>query len=864
LYRVLFLLFAEARGLVPVWHPIYRDRYTIDGIVSALLAGRPYRGAWAALQAIARLAHAGCRAGDLRVTPFNGRLFSPLHTPAAERGRIPDEAIGRAVLAVGTTTAGRGGRARISYRDIDVEQLGAVYEHVLDYEPSLEGEGVALVRTGDLRKASGTFYTPRAVTAYVVRRALAPLVRGRTAAGILALRVLDPAMGSGAFLVAACRYLARAAEDALVRDGEWHAGDVTAADRIALRRDVAQRCLYGVDLNPMAVQLARLSLWLATLAGDKPLTFLDHHLASGDSLAGAAFSDLAWRPPGPANRRRRAGPLPLFDAGPRDALCAAAAARARLALEPDDDVRVVKRKESGLAALKTGALGGWKSVLDLWCACWFWDEGMPPTPALFHDLAGALLGGRPGLPAHVARGWHDRAAAIAAKHRFFHWEAEFPEVFFDAEGRRVPDAGFDAVVGNPPWDMVRGDSGDDARRADRRAGARRLVEFAHRSGIYAAEARSHVNRYQLFLERALQLTRRGGRVGLVLPSGVATDAGCAPLRRHLFERAEVDSVLTLDNRAGIFPIHRSVRFALLTATAGGATDRIACRFSVTDPAGLDAVDDCATDSRTFPVTLSREFLARLSGDDDLALPEVSDALDLRIVEKIASAHPWLSSPEGWNARFGRELNASDDRGLFVPATGGRGARPVLEGKGIAPFRAALDGCALELAPAASLQARVPRRPRLAYRDVASATNRLTLIAAIVPARAVTTHTLFCLRTPLTTARQIVLCALLNSFVANYLVRLRVTTHVTASIMSRLPVPRVEEGSDEEVVLTGLALRLMEGTAPAEQMPEYTELQAVAGRLYGLGGEEFERVVSRFPLIPAAVRAEVVARFNALR
>ena len=863
LYRVLFLLFAEARGLVPVWHPLYRDKYTIDAIVSTLLAGGRYRGVWAALQAISRLAHAGCRAGDLRVTPFNGRLFSPLDAPAAERGRISDEAIGGAVLAVGTTGCGRDGRARISYGDLDVEQLGAVYEHVLDYEPARRAAGITLVRTGDLRKASGTFYTPRAVTGYLVRRTLAPLVRNRTAAGILGLRVVDPAMGSGAFLVAACRYLARAAEEALVRDGEWHAPDVTPADRVSLRREVAQRCLYGVDLNPMAVQLARLSLWLATLAGDKPLSFLDHHLAAGDSLAGASFADIAWRPPGRTGRRRRGPALPLFEADPKAMLRDAAAERVRLALDPDEEVQVVRRKEAALAALESGELSRWKAVLDLWCACWFWDDGEPPAPALFHDVAGALLGRRPSLPPRVAREWKDRAAAVAARRRFLHWEAEFPEVFFDAQGRRIPAGGFDAVLGNPPWDMVRGDSGEDALRAGRRADARRLIDFARGSGIYTADVRSHVNRYQLFVERSLQLARRGGRIGLVLPSGVATDAGGAPLRRHLFERAQVDSILGLDNRAGIFAIHRSVRIALLTATAGPPTDRIACRFSVTDPSELDAIDDGAS-TPAFPVTLSRDFLARLSGGDDLGVPELTDATDLRIVDRVASAHPWLSAPEGWRARFGRELNASDDRGAFVPATGSRTSRPVLEGKQISPFRVAIDQSTLEVASPAAFQARVPRRPRLAYRDVASATNRLTLIAAIVPARAVTTHTLFCLRTPMTTERQLVLCALLNSFVANYLVRLRVNTHVTAALMSRLPVPWIEEGTEEEAALLDLGERLMEGREAVEDMPEYAELQAVVAKLYGLNREEFERIVGRFPLIPIAVREAAVARFNARR
>jgi hypothetical protein len=850
LYRVLFLLFAEARGLVPVWHPVYRDHYTIEALVSAVLAGRRCRGVWTALQAISRLAHAGCRAGDLRVTAFNGRLFSPLHTPAATRARVNDQTMAQALLAVSTTTSGGAGRSRIAYRDLDVEQLGAVYEHVLDYEACAEGGAMLLRRTTDLRKASGTFYTPRAVAGYLVHRTLAPLVEDRPAADILGLRVLDPAMGSGAFLVAACRYLATAAERALVRDGEWQASDITDADRVGLRRDIATRCLFGVDLNPMAVQLARLSLWLATLAADKPLTFLDHRLVAGDSLAGASFEQVAMQPPG-AQRTRRAASLPLFDAASLRLLVSdIIVKRLRLAFDRDDHVEVVRGKESVLAAFRAKGSDAmrWRDILDLWCACWFWDEGPPPNAALFNDLCDGVLRGRTMLPAQAALAWRERAQAIAERHHFLHWELEFPEVFFDEDGSRRIDAGFDAVIGNPPWDMVRGDSGEGASRLVRRADARLLMRFARGSGIYAVDGRAHVNRYQLFVERALQLVRPAGRVGMVLPGGVVSDAGSAPLRRHLFESAAVDTIVGLDNRRGIFPIHRSVRFVLLTATSGSRTDRITTCFGVTDPESLDQGRNPARS-----VSIGRAFLARVSGEDDLAIPELATEMDLRIVEKISASHRWLSAADGWNVHFGRELNASDDQGAFRPATHTRDARPVLEGKQIGPFRVALDACTTELRPESARGVRVPRRARLAYRDIASATNRVTLIAAIVPARAVTTHTLFCLREKLPAQRQLVLCGLLNSFVANYLVRLRVHTHVTASIMARLFVPSVADDDPRGTRLAELTASLAAATAPVETMSEYVELQALAGQLYGLSAEEFAHVVETFPLIPTHVR-----------
>src|SRR4029079_3919391 len=174
-------------------------------------------------------------------------------------------------------------------------------------------------------------------------------------------------------------------------------------------------------------------------------------------------------------------------------------------------------------------------------------------------------------------------------------------------------------------------------------------------------------------------------------------------------------------------------------------------------------------------------------------PDLSRRQDLAIVERISATIPRLGATDGWHVRFGRELNASDDRDLFESCTRDPGARPVLEGKQIEPFRVALESCRLQVRPDAVARTAVPHRARLADRDVASGHHRLTLTAAIVPSRAVTTHTLFCLKTKLTLAEQQVLCALLNSFVANYLVRLRVTTHVTVALVSKLFVPVIREG-----------------------------------------------------------------------
>ena len=178
-YRMLFLFFAEGRSLVPSWHPIYRSSYSLERLSEQAL-GRTPVGLWDGLRAVARLAHAGCRAGDLRVTPFNGRLFAPSKTPLAERRDLDDDAARQSLIALSTRPAADGeGRARIAYRDLGVEQLGAVYETLLDYVPQVErvrSPGthhthaiVSLHAGSGVRKATGTFYTPQPIAAYLIR-----------------------------------------------------------------------------------------------------------------------------------------------------------------------------------------------------------------------------------------------------------------------------------------------------------------------------------------------------------------------------------------------------------------------------------------------------------------------------------------------------------------------------------------------------------------------------------------------------------------------------------------------------------------------------------------------------------------------
>jgi hypothetical protein len=853
-YRLLFLSFAEARQLVPAWHPVYRRGYTMAALRSDAESRRT-TGSWAAFQAMSRLAHEGCEAGDLRVPAFNGRLFAPGLSPMLERRRVGDDRMATILDALSFTTLG-GVRHRISYAELGVEEIGSIYESLLDHEPAWQAGArpqtrarsgsrhVALARTGGARrKQTGTYYTPVPITRYLVRQALGPLTANAGAESVLSLRVVDPAMGSGAFLVAACRFLAEAYEEALVREGACHAADVTEGDRASFRRLVAQRCLYGVDLNPAAVQLARVSLWLTTLAADKPLGFLDHRLRCGDSLVGATLADILARRP--ARRARPTGPdQPLLFAHDEWHAAQRRALPVRRAFEdePDDTAGDVRRKESALTALADRA-DRLKRVADLWCAR---SAGrVPSRDAEFDALACHLVDGTGPLPPAVAERVLGDASRAAGEARYLHWPLEFPEIFCDELGRERPDGGFDAVIGNPPWEMLRADG---HRSADARAG--HTMRFARDSGVYRARSIGHVNEYQLFVERAVGLARHGGRLGLVVPRGLAGDQGAAPLRHLLLGQCSTDAIVGFENRRGVFPIHRGVRFLLVTATRGGETREVRCRFGLQDPGTLEALAERPREE-ALPIAFTPALLERLSGPD-LAIPDVRSPADLALAERLCALHPRLTGGGGWDARFGRELNATDDRAHF--STDGTGL-PVIDGRNVSPFRVDVAGAAwrVDRATAARLldETATFGRARLAFRDVAAATNRTTLIAGIVPAGCVTTHTLFCLRTRLPVADQWVLAALLNSYVANYFVRLRVSSHVSLAIVQSLPVPRVIASSALGRRLGAAARDLSEGRD--EGGATEAILQADAALAYGLAPREFDLVLETFPLVAREAR-----------
>ena len=819
-YRVLFLLFAESRSLVPQHHPRYGPAYSVTSLCrDALQDTCETPSAWDGLAAVTRLSRSGCDSEHLIVRPFNGRLFARSAAPALEssstrrfsrRVRDRDRALSQALVLLGTRP-GPGGREEITYADLGVEQLGAVYERILDLDPAaIDALGDA-TRSADRapstrahsarRKDSGTFYTPQPLAELIVRRTLAPLVRDATAEDILALRVLDPAMGSGAFLVAACRYLSHAYELALVNEGGCAETDVDPDMRANIRRTVAARCLCGVDVNPVAVQLARLSLWLTTLARDKPLSFLDHKLRTGDSLVGAVPEDL-WREP--ARRQRRAGSEGgLFGSTEFDAAVRDLVRPLRLLHDGDDntvkDVHERERLWAGITRLDS--IARWRAACDLWCARWFWREGRSPSPAESRAVIDALVRGDRTLAAAQLEPWLKQSAQVAKDGRFFHWPLEFADVFYRADGSRPLRPGFDAVIGNPPWDVVRTDR-------------HQLHSFVRESGLFRGSTRGHLNLYQPFVELALRLTRPGGRLGMVLPWSAATDDGAAPLRQRLFSQSNVETLAGLDNAQGIFPIHRGLRFLVLSATNGSRTHELRLRCGVRSLDEIDALPSIELDED------HADGLHRLTIDDMkrtsgplLRIPDVRrPELFARLVD-CRRKMPALGDSAGWAARFGRELNATDDRKLFSNK-----GLPVLDGKHISPFRTVVEASERRIEPAAARTALPDLRfthARLAYRDVSGVGNRCAVIASIVPANVVTTHTLFCLRNALPLEQQHFLCGVLNSDVIDGFVRMLMGSHVTTSLMESLPAPPWT-GSASQQRIAAIATTLASHPDPASE------------------------------------------------
>jgi len=446
---------------------------------------------WNDLQDLFRLVDQGKE--SLGIPPYNGGLFDHDEHAFLTEHKVSDRHLAEVIYRLSTTENDEGRYVLADYGDLDTRHLGSVYEGLLEHQfriapedyaavaedggqiwkPATEvtvADAVETVEKGSLyvtndegeRKATGAYYTPDYVVNYIVEETIAPLVDdiredlveqgfetgtqehlGAFLRRVTQLKILDPAMGSGHFLTGATGYLAEQVMKE-VREVEVEMG--VAFNEQHVRREIAKECIYGVDINGMAVELAKLSMWLETLAADRPLAFLDHHLKTGNSLVGSDITEVLSD-----DNEEAGGRLTLTQSF----------ARAR-----QQTLEHVMGLMSDLLAIDNERLEDIKSMEDLY------DEirddplyqrlfevanvhtaeqfGIDVPDGVYKQMAGAIDDAEKWAEIR-GEDWFASTQALAAEQSVFHWELEFPEVFFGEDGEKLDGAGFDAVIGNPPY-----------------------------------------------------------------------------------------------------------------------------------------------------------------------------------------------------------------------------------------------------------------------------------------------------------------------------------------------------------------------------------------------------------------------------
>lgn len=553
LYRLLFILYAEARNLLPVRsNDGYRHTYSLDAIkrdVARALDSHTFvlpdsDTLWTRLLYLFHTINEG--SPPLNVVTFNGGLFDPQRYPFLEQYRIGDRRLQQA-LDMLTRVEGK----FVDYRDQAERHLGTIYEGLLEYHlqalPPEEGWTIDLFNDRGERKMTGSYYTPDFVVEYMVDQTLRPLLQTAiadkpTAAAqgdaILSINVLDPSMGSGHFLVAATEYIARFLLELGVtstNEAQPLASDgpsLPESDLAYWKRRVVQSCIYGVDLNPLAVDLAKLSLWLSTVAHDKPLSFLDHHLRCGNALVGTWLEQLrplnGSKTPGPKRKKPKtpiADQLSMLDDETfRQSMSLAVDSMWLIEQTAGNTVSEVKEQERLYAALREDLIRKYGRLADLSTATHF---GISVDPDLWPPLADYAMGRTLTAPPQFTR-WLTAADDMTSVWHFFHWELEFPELFFDKHGQPLEgQAGFDAIIGNPPY--VRQES---------------LAPFKpYFATAYAQVYHGVADLYVYFYQQGLRLLRQSGRMAYI-SSGTFVRANFAtPFRKVLPTIAQIETLI---------------------------------------------------------------------------------------------------------------------------------------------------------------------------------------------------------------------------------------------------------------------------------------------------------------------------------
>lgn len=613
LYRLLFIFYAEARNLLPMQDSdLYRERYSLYAMTRAIeqnsrrgIAPHPTsRRYYYHLKELFGFINVGDP--PLHISTFNGGLFDPQRHAFLERNEIGDARLQQAVDMLARVNG-----QFIDYRDLSVRNLGTIYERLLEYHLAATGATGATGTTeehdgwtisllnskGEQRKATGSYYTPDFIVKYIVDATVGPVLQRASLqapgdkariAAILATKVLDPSMGSGHFLVEATEYIARFLVELNIapEDGSKE------VDLAYWKRRVVQSCIYGVDLNNLAVELAKLSLWLSTVAKDRPLSFLDHHLRTGNSLIGTQLADLTVAPNGNGTHgvhgvhgvhgktKKVETPneqLSLFhDESFRQSMSQAVDLMWLVEDSPALTIAQVKEQEQLYGEMHSKLIGKYGGIANLYTATRY---GVTIDPTLWKPLLDFATG-RIAVALPQFATWLAEGAQIAQTRRFFHWELEFPEVFFDKNGQPAGvHAGFDAVIGNPPW--IRQEMFSEDKTA--------LKRYAVYSGV--------ADLYTYFVELGNIFLQERGRFGFIIPNKFVRANYGGPLRKFLSEQVQIERLVDF----GDLPVFaEAVTYPMIVLTSKQPPNEAAGSASIpfTHLTQLPASDLAATIERS--------------------------------------------------------------------------------------------------------------------------------------------------------------------------------------------------------------------------------------------------------------------------
>ena len=788
--------------------------------------------------------------------------------------------------------------------------MGSIYESLLELHPKLnvkEGLFELASASGNERKTTGSYYTPATLVTCLLASALDPVLdeaakKTEPERAILALRVVDPACGSGHFLIAAAHRIAKRL--AFIRTGSEEPSPVDV--RKALR-DVIGHCIYGVDLNEMAVELCKVSLWMEALDPGKPLSFLDSKIRHGNALIGTTPGLIAQGIPDDAfeviegddkkvvaalkkrNKAERAGQGDLFRG--KSVESAEQLTRAALALDElvDETIEGLHGKERAWQDLVRSELFQHaQRVANAWCAAFVWnkiDSESAITENIFRRLANGEVAPSVPMMKEVDR--------LSATFGFFHWHLSFPDVFRATRGKAGTasawEGGFDVFLGNPPWDELTPSpkeffaTYDPQVRFQDAAGEKRIVarlledvaiarmwrescralhcqlHFFKRSGRFELFAPGNLgkgdfNVYRMFVETGLRSVRADGVVAQYLPEAFYNAGSAMALRRELLDKFRWESLRGFENTREIWfkGVHSAAKFCLYVAQRGGHTDSILMAFGLRSHGRLAEVS--AGVMLRVPVALLRKF-----SPDALAVMEFHSQTDVEIANKMYESAPSLGDPNAGppTRYFVSELHMTADRESFnedpqnLPLYEGRmidafdhRAKAYRSGRGRAadwvelPFGAATK----KITPQWFIsQDDLPEklgnrhsRYRVGFCNVTGPGNERTLLAALVPpgtvcGNAVTTLTF---EEGFEWAYMIWL-AIANSFAMDFLVRKKVSLHVSNAILDSLPFPRLARTDSRTRRIVELAARL---TCCGEEMHPYWLALAKGGFVPASGAD----------------------------